>query len=109
MQSLSRSIYEQVTFNERNVTSVDWKSYPIVHMRDIPDEVKVVLINRPSIAPSGGGEPSSRPTAAAVANAIFDATGMRVRTAPLTAGNILAAPLRLRKIGAFTGSYSLIA
>jgi nicotinate dehydrogenase subunit B len=91
IQSISRSIYEQVTFNERNVTSVDWKTYPIVHMRDVPDDVKVVLIDRPSIAPSGGGEPSSRPTAAAIANAIFDATGVRVRTAPLTAKNVLAA------------------
>ncbi len=91
IQSLSRSIYEQVTFDDRNVTSVDWRTYPIVQMRDVPDEVKVVLINQPSIAPTGGGEPSSRPTAAAIANAIFDATGVRVRTAPLTTKNILAA------------------
>ncbi len=91
LQSLSRSIYEQVTFDDRNVTSVDWRTYPVVYMRDVPDEVKVVLINQPSIAPTGGGEPSSRPTAAAIANAIFDATGVRVRTAPLTTKNILAA------------------
>jgi CO/xanthine dehydrogenase Mo-binding subunit len=91
MQSLSRSIYEQVTFDDRNVTSVDWRTYPIVHMHDVPDEVKVVLINQPSIAPTGGGEPASRPTAAAIANAIFDATAVRVRTAPLTAKNVLAA------------------
>ena len=91
MQSISRSIYEQVTFDDRNVTSVDWRTYPILRMHDVPDEVKVVLINQPSIAPTGGGEPSSRPTAAAIANAVFDATGVRVRTAPLTAKNVLAA------------------
>jgi nicotinate dehydrogenase subunit B len=91
MQSLSRSIYEQVTFDDRNVTSVDWETYPIVKMHDVPDEVKVVMINQPSSPPTAAGEPSSRPTAAAIANAIFDATGVRVRTAPLTTKNILAA------------------
>jgi nicotinate dehydrogenase subunit B len=50
-----------------------------------------VMINRPAIAPGGAGEPSSRPTAAAIANAVFDATGARVRTAPLTPKNVLAA------------------
>jgi len=91
MQSISRSIYEQVTFNDRNVTSVDWRTYPIVKMHDVPDEVKVVMINQPSSPPTAAGEPSSRPTAAAIANAIFDATGVRVRTAPLTAKNVLTA------------------
>ena len=91
IQSISRAIYEQVTFDDHTVTSVDWRTYPIVRMADVPDEVKVVLIDRPSIAPSGGGEPSSRPTAAAIANAIFDATGVRTRTAPLTPKNVLAA------------------
>jgi nicotinate dehydrogenase subunit B len=91
IQSISRSIYEQVTFDGHTVTSVDWRTYPIVHMHDVPDDVKVVMIAQPAIAPSGGGEPSSRPTAAAIANAIFDATGARVRTAPLTPKNVLAA------------------
>ncbi|HEY5350327.1 MAG TPA: molybdopterin cofactor-binding domain-containing protein [Candidatus Lustribacter sp.] len=91
IQSISRAIYEEATFDDHTVTSTDWASYPIAHMRDVPDEVKVVMINRPSIAPSGAGEPSSRPTAAAIANAVFDATGARVRTAPLTPKNVLAA------------------
>jgi CO/xanthine dehydrogenase Mo-binding subunit len=60
-------------------------------MRDIPDEVKVAIIDRPTVAPGGAGEPSSRPTAAAIANAVFDATGVRVRTAPMTPKNVLAA------------------
>jgi len=50
-----------------------------------------VMIDQPAIAPGGAGEPSSRPTAAAIANAVFDATGARVRTAPLTPANVLAA------------------
>ncbi len=91
IQSLSRTLYEEVTFDGHNVTSADWVTYPIAHMRDVPDEVKVVLIDRPAIAPGGAGEPSSRPTAAAIANAVFDATGVRVRTAPLTPKNVLAA------------------
>jgi CO/xanthine dehydrogenase Mo-binding subunit len=91
IQSISRAIYEQATFDEHNVTSKDWVTYPIVHMHDVPDVVKVVLINRPTIAPGGAGEPSSRPTAAAVANAVFDAIGVRVRTAPMTPQNVLAA------------------
>jgi len=90
IQSLSRA-FEEATFDEHTVTSRDWKTYPVAHMRDVPDEVKVVMINSTSIAPSGAGEPSSRTTVAAVANAIFDATGARVRTAPLTPKNVLAA------------------
>jgi nicotinate dehydrogenase subunit B len=91
IQSISRTIYEEATFDSHNVTSSDWVSYPIAHMHDIPDVVKVVMINRPTIAPGGAGEPSSRPVAAAIANAVFDATGVRVRTAPLTPKNVLAA------------------
>jgi CO/xanthine dehydrogenase Mo-binding subunit len=81
---------EEVTFNGSNVTSVDWNTYPVARWGDVP-LVEVVLLNHPEIAPSGAGEPSSRPTAAAIANAIFDATGARVRRAPLTPARILAA------------------
>lgn len=91
IQSMSRALYEEATFDQHNVTSHDWVTYPVARMRDLPDEVKVVMINSTSIAPSGAGEPSSRTTAAAIANAIYDATGARVRTAPLTPKNVLAA------------------
>ncbi len=91
IQSISRSILEEVTFNDHAVTSTDWVTYPIVHMAEVPDQVKVVMINQQTVAPTGAGEPSSRPTAAAIANAVFDATGVRVRTAPLTPKNVLAA------------------
>ena len=91
IQSISRSIYEEVTFDEHNVTSVDWRTYPIANMKDVPDVVDVIMLNQLTVAPTGAGEPSSRPTAAAVANAVFDATGVRVRTAPMTPKNVLAA------------------
>jgi CO/xanthine dehydrogenase Mo-binding subunit len=90
VQSLSRALKEEVTFDRTHVTSSDWNSYPVARWRDVP-AVEVVLLNRPEIAPSGAGEPSSRPTAAAVANAIFDATGARVRRVPLTAARVKAA------------------
>ncbi len=91
MQSMSRSLYEQVTFDEHTVTSRDWASYPVVHTPDLPERVDVVMIDHKDLPPYGAGEPSSRPTAAAIANAIYDATGARVRTAPLTPANVLAA------------------
>jgi CO/xanthine dehydrogenase Mo-binding subunit len=91
IQSISRSIYEQVTWDDHTVTSHDWLTYPIAHTPDVPDVVNVVMIHRPDIAPAGAGEPSSRTTAAAIGNAVFDATGVRVRTAPLTPANVLAA------------------
>lgn len=89
VQSTSRAIYEQATFNGHTVTSRDWLTYPVIKMREIP-EVTVVMINRPTIPPAGAGEPASRTTTAAIANAVFDATGARVRTAPLTPENVLA-------------------
>lgn len=90
VQSTSRALYEEVRFNDHTVTSHDWKTYPVIKMREIP-EITVVMINRPAIAPAGAGEPASRTTTAAIANAVFDATGARVRTAPLTPRNVLAA------------------
>ncbi len=91
IQSLSRSLKEEVTFDGSHVTSVDWNTYPIARASDVPDQVDITLINHPEIPPSGAGEPSSRPTAAAIANAIFDATGARVRQGPLTPSRIKAA------------------
>ncbi len=91
IQSLSRSLKEEVMFDGSRVTSVDWNSYPIARASDVPDQVDITLINHPEIPPSGAGEPSSRPTAAAIGNAIFDATGARVRRGPLTPPRIKAA------------------
>jgi CO/xanthine dehydrogenase Mo-binding subunit len=90
IQSMSRALIEEVTFDQTRVTSTDWKTYPIARWSDIP-AVEVVLINRTDLPPSGAGEPSTRPTAAALNNAIFDATGVRLRRAPLTAARLKAA------------------
>jgi hypothetical protein len=64
--------------------------YPVVRWSEV-SEIEVVLLNRPEIAPSGAGEPSSRPTAAAINNAVFDATDVRIRTVPLTPSRVKAA------------------
>jgi CO/xanthine dehydrogenase Mo-binding subunit len=90
VHSLSRSTWEEVTFDHANVTSVDWLSYPILDIADAPGAIDIVLINRPEIAPAGGGEASTRPMAAAIGNAIFDATGVRLRQAPFTPQRIKA-------------------
>lgn len=90
IQGLSRALMEEVKFDKDNVTSVDWESYPILDMTQRPESVEVVLINRQDIPPSGAGEGSMRPITAAVANAIFDATGIRMRQAPFTPDRIKA-------------------
>jgi nicotinate dehydrogenase subunit B len=91
VQSTSRALFEEVSFDQRNVTSVDWASYPILDVLDAPESIDIVLINHPDSPPAGAGEPATRPTAAAIANAIFDATGVRIRTAPFTPARIRAA------------------
>jgi nicotinate dehydrogenase subunit B len=89
-QGLSRALWEEVKFDDKNVTSVDWETYPILDIMEAPETVDVVLINMPNIAPSGAGEASMRPLAAAVANAIYDATGVRLRQAPFTPDRLKA-------------------
>lgn len=89
-QSTSRALMEEVTFDNKMVTSLDWNGYPILDMKDAPETVDIVLIDRPEVAPTGAGEGSTRPTAAAIANAIYDATGVRLRRAPLTPARIKA-------------------
>ncbi len=92
IQSLSRALKEEVMFDELRIKSVDWETYPILKFSEVP-EVEVVLINRPDQPALGAGEPSTVTTAAAVANAIFDATGVRVRQIPFTPERVRAALL----------------
>jgi CO/xanthine dehydrogenase Mo-binding subunit len=87
----SRALFEEVTFDPKNVTSVDWVGYPILEMGDAPEQVEIVLLDRPDLPASGAGEPSTRPVAAAIANAVFDATGVRLRRAPFTKARLKAA------------------
>jgi nicotinate dehydrogenase subunit B len=89
IQSMGRALKEEVTFDRSNVTSVDWNTYPVARWADIP-EIEIVLLNHPESAPTGAGEPSSRPTAAAINNAVFDATGVRIRRVPLTPARVKA-------------------
>jgi nicotinate dehydrogenase subunit B len=84
VQGISRTLWEEVKFNDKTVTTVDWISYPILDITETPEKIESVLIDYPDIVPSGAGEPSIRPVAAAIANAIFDATGVRMRRVPFS-------------------------
>ncbi|MGH6675762.1 MAG: xanthine dehydrogenase family protein molybdopterin-binding subunit, partial [Xanthobacteraceae bacterium] len=88
VQATSRTLWEEVKFDKKTVTSVDWHTYPILDVTEAPDEIDIVMIGHPEIAPSGAGEAASRPTPAAIANAVFDATGVRIRRAPFTPDNV---------------------
>ena len=90
IQGVSRALMEEVEFDARGVKNLDWDGYPIIAFTDVP-EVDIVLINRPEMQPLGGGEPSIVPIVAAIANAIFDATGARMREAPFTPQRVVAA------------------
>ncbi|HXD75455.1 MAG TPA: molybdopterin cofactor-binding domain-containing protein [Vicinamibacterales bacterium] len=91
VQSLGRTTKEEVMFDRSSVTSVDWNSYKVARASDVPASVEIVLIDRKDLPPGGAGEPSSRPTAAAIANAVFDATGVRIRQLPLSPERVKAA------------------
>jgi nicotinate dehydrogenase subunit B len=80
----SRAICEEVKFNEKMVTSNDWSSYLTSDMAIAPEVFEIALIDRPDIASAGAGEGTARGVTGAVANAFFDATGMRLRRAPLS-------------------------
>lgn len=92
IQAMSRAMHEEVRFTPSRVTSVDWVTYPIVDMTEVPDVVDIVIINnRPQAKSLGAGEPTTRPVPAVIANALFDATGVRIRRVPFTAASLLAA------------------
>ncbi len=90
LQGVSRALLEEVHFDSTGQTNLDWNSYPVIRFEQVP-EVDIVLINRPEMPALGGGEPSIVPITAAIANAIFDATGARVRQVPFTPQRVLAA------------------
>jgi len=94
VQAISRTVFEEVQFDRDHVLSVDWASYPILEMQDAPERIDIVLIDRPDVAASGAGEPSTRTAPAAIANAIYDATGVRIRRVPITPERIKAALAR---------------
>jgi CO/xanthine dehydrogenase Mo-binding subunit len=90
LQALSWTTKEQVRFDARTVTSRTWEEYPILTFSEVPP-VDVVLIDRPDQPSVGSGEASIGPAAAAIGNALYAATGVRVRTLPLSPANVVAA------------------
>jgi CO/xanthine dehydrogenase Mo-binding subunit len=97
LHSLSRALYEEVTFDGATVTSVNWASSPTLTHADVPEKIDVVIVNgdptpdRPDLPHYGAGETVCKPALAAVANAVFDATGVRLRRVPFTPARVLAA------------------
>lgn len=91
VQSTSWTMREAVTFDQARVTSRDWSTYPILRFPELPDRVEVHLIDRPGQPFLGTGEAAQGPTAAAIANALADATGVRLRELPFTRQRVKAA------------------
>ncbi len=97
LHTLSRALHEEVTFDTEKVTSVDWATYPTLTHADTPESIEVVLVNgdpnpkRPDLPHYGAGETVCKPLIAAVANAIYDATGVRLRRVPFRSARVLAA------------------
>jgi CO/xanthine dehydrogenase Mo-binding subunit len=90
IQAVSWTLKEQVRFDRQRVTSNMWSSYPILRFSEVP-EVQVEVIARPEVDPVGAGEAAHGPTTAAIANAVFDCLGVRVRSLPITRDNLIAA------------------
>jgi CO/xanthine dehydrogenase Mo-binding subunit len=90
LQGISRTLFEVVKFDRSHVTSLDWQSYPVLTFPDVPD-IETVLVDQRDIEPSGAGELATVPVAAALCNAIFDATGVRLRQVPFTPERVKSA------------------
>ena len=90
LQTLSRTLLEEVRFDRTRVTSVDFATYPLLRFPDVPD-IAIDLVVRPTEPPLGAGEAAATPVPGALANAVFDATGVRLRTVPFTAERVRAA------------------
>jgi nicotinate dehydrogenase subunit B len=80
----SRAMREEVRFDADMVRSIDWATYPVLHMDGVPSRIEIVLIDRPEAAPSGAAEMALGLVPAAIGNAVFDATGVRLRRVPFT-------------------------
>jgi nicotinate dehydrogenase subunit B len=93
MQGISRALVEEVAWDDQRVTSVDWGSYRSLSLGDAAPAIETVLVDRPDAPATGAGETSITVTAAAIGNAIFDATGARLRQLPFTRERVRAALL----------------
>ncbi|MBX9812034.1 MAG: molybdopterin-dependent oxidoreductase [Burkholderiales bacterium] len=90
VQTISRTLIEDLQFNRSTVTSLDWKTYPILTFPDVP-EIVIDLIDRPTEKPWGAGEPTAAVVPSAISNAVYDAIGVRLRSVPFTPDKVLAA------------------
>jgi CO/xanthine dehydrogenase Mo-binding subunit len=90
LQTLSRALHEEIVYDRQRVTTVNWASYPILTMPEVP-AIEVELIQRLDQPPLGAGEAASAPVAAALSNAVFDAIGVRLRTVPFRPERVKAA------------------
>lgn len=91
IQSLRRTLHEGVRFDDARVTSLDCMSYPILRFEEVPDSIEVVLVNnRPEHPCYGAGKPSTNRAEAVIGNAVFDATGVRLRQTPFRPGRVKA-------------------
>jgi CO/xanthine dehydrogenase Mo-binding subunit len=93
IQSMSWTLFEQVTFDKSRITSIDWQTYPIARFGSIPDSIDVAVIGRPGQPFLGTGEAAQGPTPAAIANAIRDAIGVRIHDLPFRPDRVKAAIL----------------
>ena len=87
IQGTSRALKEEVIFDRHRVTSIDWATYPILRFPEVPN-VHITLVDRPGESPLGAGEPATTIVAPAIANAVFAATGARLREVPLTSARL---------------------
>jgi CO/xanthine dehydrogenase Mo-binding subunit len=90
VQTISRTLFEDLQYDRSTVTSLDWETYPILTFPDVP-EIVMDLIDRPGEPPWGAGEPTAAVVPSAISNAVFDATGKRLRSVPFTPQKMLEA------------------
>jgi nicotinate dehydrogenase subunit B len=93
IQTISRTLKEQVRWDQRGVTSVDWASYPILTFAEAPETIQIALIDHPDRPALGAGEAAACAVPAAVGNAVYDAIGIRLRHLPFTPDRVKAALL----------------
>ena len=97
VQTISRTLMEELQFDRTHVTSLDWASYPILRFADVP-RIQISLINRPELPSWGAGEMAPTVVPAAISNAVFDATGLRLRSVPFLPPKVLAAAAALTRV-----------
>jgi CO/xanthine dehydrogenase Mo-binding subunit len=93
LQGMSRALVEEVTWDERRVTSTDWETYSTLYVGSEMPKIDIVLMNPTGVPATGAGETAITAVPAAIGNAVFDATGVRLREVPFTAARFKAARL----------------